>query len=124
MSPARPTREPIPSRERAGPGAPAVRAHAVRIACALLLGCLLAAAVVPRAAASPSWHLPVTGPVARAFDYAGDPFAAGRHRGADFAVRPGQPVRSACAGRVVFAGTAGAGGAAPGPSGGGGGGGA
>jgi Peptidase family M23 len=49
----------------------------------------------------------VPGPVARAFDYAGDPFAAGRHRGVDFAVRPGQPVRAACAGRVVFAGTAG-----------------
>jgi hypothetical protein len=101
----RPSREPIPSRAREGSGA--IRAHAVRITGALLLAYLLAAVVVPRAAASPRWQLPVTGPVARAFDYAGDPFAAGRHRGVDFAVRPGQAVRSACAGRVVFAGTAG-----------------
>jgi hypothetical protein len=107
MPPARPSHEPIPSREREGSGAPAVRVQAVRIACGLLLACLLAAAVVPRAAASPPWQLPVTGPVARAFDYAGDPFAVGRHRGVDLAVRPGQPVRSACGGRVVFAGTAG-----------------
>ncbi len=31
----------------------------------------------------------MAGPVTRAFDYGGDPFAAGRHRGADLAARPG-----------------------------------
>jgi hypothetical protein len=48
----------------------------------------------------------VAGPVTRAFDYGAAPFAAGRHRGADFAARPGAPVRAACSGRVVFAGVA------------------
>jgi len=51
---------------------------------------------------------PVPGPVARAFEYAGDPFARGHHRGADLAARPGAPVRAACGGRVAFAGRAGA----------------
>ena len=50
---------------------------------------------------------PVPGDVARGFAYAGDPFAAGHHRGADLAARPGERVRAACGGRVLFAGRAG-----------------
>ena len=55
---------------------------------------------------------PVPGGVARGFDYAGDPFARGHHRGVDLATRPGEPVRAACGGRVTFAGRAGANGRA------------
>jgi hypothetical protein len=84
-----------------------------RFICVVLIAWVsLGFAAAPAAAARGHWHRPVTGPVTRAFDYAGEPFAAGRHRGADFAARPGKPVRSACAGRVVFAGTAGSNGPA------------
>jgi murein DD-endopeptidase MepM/ murein hydrolase activator NlpD len=80
-----------------------------RFVCVLRVAWVSAGFVAPAAAAARGrWQQPVAGPVTRAFDYAGNPFAAGRHRGADFAARPGAPVRSACAGRVVFAGTAGA----------------
>ncbi len=51
---------------------------------------------------------PVPGDVTRGFDYAGDPFAAGHHRGVDLAAAPGTPVRATCTGRVTFAGRAGA----------------
>jgi hypothetical protein len=97
----RPSRHLRPSRVAEGPGA------RLRIAAAVLLLILLVAVLAPRAAAEPSWQRPVAGEVTRGFDYAGDPFAAGRHRGVDLAAFPGEPVRSACAGRVVFAGTAG-----------------
>jgi hypothetical protein len=96
---------------RAGLGATAARVRLTRVAAGSLLiiaATILAAAVTPSAAAAGRWQRPVTGPVTRPFDYGDDPFAAGRHRGVDFAVRPGDPVRSPCAGRVVFAGTAGA----------------
>jgi len=55
---------------------------------------------------------PVHGQITRGFDYAGDPFAAGHHRGIDLAAAPGTPVRAACSGRVTFAGRAGANGRA------------
>ena len=55
---------------------------------------------------------PVHGAIARGFDYAGDPFARGHHRGVDLAAGPGTPVRAACPGRVTFAGRAGANGRA------------
>lgn len=96
---------------RAGLGATAARARVTRVAAGSLLilaASILAAALMPPAAAAGRWQRPVPGSLTRPFDYGDDPFAAGRHRGVDFAVRPGDPVRSACAGRVVFAGTAGA----------------
>ncbi len=55
---------------------------------------------------------PVPGAVARPFEYAGDPFTRGHHRGVDLAARTGEPVRAACGGRVAFAGRAGANGRA------------
>jgi murein DD-endopeptidase MepM/ murein hydrolase activator NlpD len=79
-----------------------------RFLCAVLLACVSAGFAAAPAAAVAHWQRPVGGPVTRAFAYGGDPFAAGRHRGADFAAQPGAPVRSACSGRVVFAGVAGA----------------
>jgi hypothetical protein len=54
-----------------------------------------------------AWIAPVPGHVTRGFDLGANPFAPGRHRGADFAARPGTPVRAACAGRVVVAGRVG-----------------
>jgi hypothetical protein len=55
---------------------------------------------------------PVPGAIARGFEYAGDPFARGHHRGVDLAASPGALVRAACGGRVTFAGRAGANGRA------------
>jgi hypothetical protein len=69
---------------------------------ALLLFLLLVLA--PAAGAHPRWIAPVPGPPVRYFDLGPNPFEAGRHRGADLAAQPGQPVRGACSGRVVFAG--------------------
>jgi hypothetical protein len=69
---------------------------------ALLL--LLPLVLAPAAAARPRWIAPVPGPPVRYFDLGPNPFEAGRHRGADLAAEPGQPVRAACSGRVVFAG--------------------
>src|SRR4051794_9612697 len=52
-----------------------------------------------------AWRRPVPGPVARGFAYsAAEPFAAGQHRGADFAGSPGEVVRAACSGRVAYGG--------------------
>ena len=79
-------------------------------ATAVVLSVLLAA---PPAPARGPWLVPpVRSEVARAFAYAGDPFARGHHRGIDLAARPGGPVRAACGGRVTFAGRAGANGRA------------
>ena len=47
---------------------------------------------------------PSPGPPSRLFDLGPDPFARGQHRGVDLAAAPGERVRSACGGRVVFAG--------------------
>ena len=51
---------------------------------------------------SPRWVPPVPGAPARLFHLTADPFARGQHRGVDFPARGA--VRSACSGRVVFAG--------------------
>ena len=61
--------------------------------------------VLVLAAPAHAWRRPVPGPVARGFAYSpADPFAAGRHRGADFTARPGEAVRAACSGVVAYAG--------------------
>jgi Peptidase family M23 len=70
-----------------------------RITVALLLLLLPAPA-----AAAASWQRPVDGPVLRAFLVRGDPYARGQHRGVDLGAPVGAGVRSACAGRVTFAG--------------------
>jgi hypothetical protein len=64
------------------------------------------------AALGPHLTAPVPGTVARGFEYAGDPYARGHHRGVDLAANPGTAVRAACSGRVTFAGRAGANGRA------------
>lgn len=64
----------------------------------------MAVTLAVAAPARAGWVRPVPGPVARGFDFAErEPFAAGRHRGADFSVRPGERVSAACAGRVAVA---------------------
>jgi hypothetical protein len=50
---------------------------------------------------------PVEAPIVRHFDYRGSPFAAGLHRGVDFATRAGEVVRAPCSGRVAWAGASG-----------------
>jgi septal ring factor EnvC (AmiA/AmiB activator) len=66
------------------------------------------AAAAGAADARERWLPPVPGPPLRGFAYDGErPFAAGLHRGADLAVERGEPVRSACAGPVAFAGRVG-----------------
>jgi Peptidase family M23 len=51
-----------------------------------------------------AWTPPVAGEPVRLFDLGPDPFARGQHRGVDLLAEPGEPVRAACSGRVVFAG--------------------
>jgi peptidase M23-like protein len=74
------------------------------------LGLALLALLVPRpAAGAPAprerWRWPVHGEVVGGFRYAPrHPFAAGGRRGVDVAAAPGAVVRSACAGRVTYAG--------------------
>jgi hypothetical protein len=53
---------------------------------------------------SAGWTPPVPGPPTRLFDLGRDPFARGQHRGVDLDAVPGAWIRSACGGRVVFAG--------------------
>jgi murein DD-endopeptidase MepM/ murein hydrolase activator NlpD len=50
------------------------------------------------------WIRPVRGPATRLFDLGPDRFARGQHRGVDLDATPGESVRSACGGRVAFAG--------------------
>ena len=68
-----------------------------------LLVALLLIAAAPAGAAE-RWRWPLRGEVLTPFRLAAIPFAAGQHRGIDIAAAAGAPVRSACAGRVAFAG--------------------
>lgn len=70
----------------------------------LLLVAVVAPLTLPTRAAAERWERPVEGPVLRAFSVGPDRFAAGQHRGVDLAAPTGARVRSACGGRVSFAG--------------------
>lgn len=73
-----------------------------RLAATLTLCVILLATSVELAAADPAAVLPVPGPVLRGFDPPARPWLPG-HRGVDLGAAPGAPVRTAVAGRVVFA---------------------
>lgn len=93
----------------AAPSAPAAGARVrvavvVAVACGAGAGAVPAAAPAPAAASTGGWLRPVAGELLRAFDVGSDRFAAGRHRGVDLRAPLGAAVRSACAGRVSFAG--------------------
>jgi hypothetical protein len=77
-----------------------VRFALVIVAGMLLLGPL---AWVGSAAAS-GWIRPVDGVVQRTFALSADRYAAGQHRGVDFAAPAAARVRAACGGKVTFAG--------------------
>jgi hypothetical protein len=68
----------------------------------LLLALLLIAAGPARA--TERWRWPLRGDVLTPFHLAQSPFARGQHRGIDIAAEAGARVRSACPGRVRFAG--------------------
>src|SRR4051794_33286161 len=70
---------------------------------AVLLAGLLALGLPGAAGARERWAAPVPGPVTRAFDFDGRPFATGEHRGVDLAASPGELVRATCTGRVAGA---------------------
>jgi murein DD-endopeptidase MepM/ murein hydrolase activator NlpD len=53
------------------------------------------------------WVWPVDGRVVTPYDYGGDPFVAGQHRGIDIGARVGTSVRAAVGGTVRFAGSIG-----------------
>jgi peptidase M23-like protein len=68
----------------------------------MLLVVLLLALAAPSAAAP--WRWPLHGTVQTPFHVKPNPFAPGQHRGIDIAAAAGTAVRSACPGRVTFAG--------------------
>ncbi|MEJ7784030.1 MAG: peptidoglycan DD-metalloendopeptidase family protein [Solirubrobacteraceae bacterium] len=69
---------------------------------ALLVG------LTPGVARGTAWQWPVSGRIVGTFSFSpADPYAAGQRRGIVIAAVPGAPVRSACAGRVAFAGAVG-----------------
>jgi hypothetical protein len=69
--------------------------------------CLVAATLAwPAVARGDAWRWPVDGPLEARFAYReSTPFSRGQHRGIDIAAFRGTVVRSACPGRVRFAGT-------------------
>src|SRR6266545_3941653 len=90
-------------------GWPPPRRPSVARVLELLVGPLAALALLllPSEALAARWIWPVRGPVIARFHYGHDPFARGQHRGVDIAAPAGTPVRSACSGRVRFAGAIG-----------------
>lgn len=66
---------------------------------------LLLVLAAPAAARAAGWQRPVDGPLLRAFDLGENPYERGRHRGVDLVAAQGSRVRSACSGRVSFAGS-------------------
>jgi hypothetical protein len=80
---------------------------AVLLTAAWLGSPMLAVTVAFASSASPHWGAPVPGAPTRIFDLGSDPFARGRHRGVDLDAAPGERVRSACRGHVMFAGRVG-----------------
>jgi len=71
----------------------------------LLISLLFGVLFMPPPAHAASWHWPLRGSVQERFAYTpATPFARGQHRGITIAGPQGSPVRSACAGRVSFAG--------------------
>jgi len=85
---------------------PPPRHRVLLIALAALAAASLFALLLPRpAGAAPPWRWPVRGPLVGRFAYArAAPFTAGARRGIDIAASPGAAARSACRGRVTFAG--------------------
>jgi hypothetical protein len=69
----------------------------------LLLALLVLAVAAPAQAGAP-WRWPLRGEVVTPFRITANPFAPGQHRGIDIAAAAGARVRSACPGRVRFAG--------------------
>jgi len=65
---------------------------------------LLVLLLTASSAEAAAWRRPVDGEPLRAFSLGSDPYARGRHRGVDLGAKPGALVRSACQGRVTFAG--------------------
>ena len=70
----------------------------------VLVLCLALLLLAAPAAQAGSWQRPVDGEALRSFALGSNPYARGQHRGVDLAAATGSPVRSACAGRVSFAG--------------------
>jgi hypothetical protein len=101
---------PAPAGTAAAPAATAGTAAAPRATA----GTVAAPAATAGTAAAPPdtslevaasrWIRPVRGPATRLFDLGPDRFARGQHRGVDLEATAGAPVRSACGGRVAFAG--------------------
>jgi murein DD-endopeptidase MepM/ murein hydrolase activator NlpD len=83
----------------------------MQLAALVLVACLtLVSGSASASAARAVWERPLAGPVVRPFGLSADRYARGQHRGIDLAAPPGTAVRSACSGRVRFAGSVPAGG--------------